>query len=57
MPTCFAQQGWISSNLAQTIVDFHGPDEWVAISDLVLMEEVVLKMLAAARDVTAPHDG
>jgi di/tripeptidase len=31
-------------------VDFHGPDESVAVSDLVLMEQVVLEILAAACD-------
>jgi tripeptide aminopeptidase len=35
-------------NLAHAVVDFHGPDESVAVSDLVLMEQVVLEVLAAA---------
>jgi acetylornithine deacetylase/succinyl-diaminopimelate desuccinylase-like protein len=33
-------------NLAHAVVDFHGPDEHVAVSDLVLMEEVVLEIIA-----------
>ena len=38
-------------NLAHAVVDFHGPGESVAVSDLVLMEQVVLEILAqAARD-------
>lgn len=53
----FRAAGLDCLNLAHAVVDFHGPDESVAISDLVLMEEVVLEILAAARDVTAPHDG
>jgi tripeptide aminopeptidase len=35
-------------NLAHAVVDFHGPQERVAVADLVLMEEVVLEILAAA---------
>jgi tripeptide aminopeptidase len=37
-------------NLAHGVVDFHGPEERVAVSDLVLMEELVLGILARARD-------
>jgi tripeptide aminopeptidase len=35
-------------NLAHAVVDFHGPEEHVAVVDLVLMEELVLKILAEA---------
>jgi tripeptide aminopeptidase len=35
-------------NLAHAVVDFHGPDESVAVADLVLMEQVVLKILRVA---------
>ncbi len=35
-------------NLAHAVVDFHGPEERVAISNLVLMERVTLEMISAA---------
>jgi tripeptide aminopeptidase len=37
-------------NLAHAVIDFHGPEERVAVADLVLMEELVLNILAEACD-------
>ena len=35
-------------NLAHAVVDFHGPDEHVAVADLVLMTQVMLEIVSAA---------
>jgi tripeptide aminopeptidase len=35
-------------NLAHAVVDFHGPDEHVAVADLVLMKQVMLEIVSAA---------
>jgi tripeptide aminopeptidase len=39
-------------NLAHAVVDFHGPEERVAVADLVLMETLALNILAEACDRT-----
>jgi tripeptide aminopeptidase len=38
--------GFDCVNLTHAVVDFHGPEERVAVADLVLMEEVVLEIVA-----------
>ena len=45
----FRARGYDCVNLAHAVVDFHGPDEHVAVTDLVLMKRVVLEIIAAAR--------
>jgi len=45
----FCARGLDCVNLAHAVVDFHGPDERVAVADLVLMERVLLEIVAAAR--------
>lgn len=50
----FRTEGLDCVNLAHAVVDFHGPEERVAVSDLVLMEQVVLEILAEACDGKAP---
>jgi tripeptide aminopeptidase len=45
----FRSAGLDCVNLAHAVVDFHGPDERVAVADLVLMEEMMLELIAAAR--------
>jgi tripeptide aminopeptidase len=42
----FRAAGLDCVNLAHAVVDFHGPQERVAVSDLVLMEQVVLEIVA-----------
>jgi len=44
-------------NLAHAVVDFHGPDEAVAVSDLVLMTQVVLGMVDIAAGRATPGIG
>jgi tripeptide aminopeptidase len=53
----FRSAGLDCVNLAHAVVDFHGPDERVAVADLVLMEEMMLELLAAARDQPAVSAG
>ncbi len=50
----FRDVGLDCVNLAHAVVDFHGPDEAVAVSDLVLMRQVVLEMVDVAAARTAP---
>jgi tripeptide aminopeptidase len=49
----FRVMGLDCVNLAHAVVDFHGPEERVAVADLVLMEELVLNILAGAGDDAA----
>jgi tripeptide aminopeptidase len=52
--SAFRDLGLDCVNLAHGVVDFHGPDEAVAVSDLVLMTQVVLEMVDLATERTAP---
>lgn len=40
-------------NLAHAVVDFHGPDEHVAVADLVLMKQVMLEIVSGASAPTS----
>jgi tripeptide aminopeptidase len=44
----FRSAGLDCLNLAHAVVDFHGPEERVAVADLVLMEKMMLEVIGAA---------